>query len=194
MPAAAALRHWRVAAACALLLTLALLRASIPAVRDDGDAGYRNMWREDDPEGARATKLRRGERVAIVGGGLAGLAAAERLASTAPASQVTVFEATARFGGRIDSRRVGGGATVDLGAYLIHRAGGGHPLKALAERYVCPCRSSSCYARSATAAKQSSKHPRTRAHRHPPIALPPPRPPQVRLRHGQSERHGRGDR
>ena len=46
-------------------------------------------------------------KVAILGGGISGLAAAHYLKRFAvPVSQVAVFEASARFGGWIDSKRV----------------------------------------------------------------------------------------
>ena len=38
-------------------------------------------------------------RVAVVGGGISGLAAAHRLAELAPAGEVTVFDSAANWGG-----------------------------------------------------------------------------------------------
>jgi len=46
-------------------------------------------------------------RVAVVGGGLSGLAAAHRLLELDPSIQVVVFEASARAGGIVSTRRDG---------------------------------------------------------------------------------------
>ena len=56
-------------------------------------------------------------RVAVVGAGFAGLAAAEALASRG--AEVTVFEARDRVGGRVHSRRLENGAVVELGAEFV---------------------------------------------------------------------------
>ncbi|GAA3090634.1 flavin monoamine oxidase family protein [Streptosporangium carneum] len=88
-------------------------------------------WRIDDglavvPEGVAADVT----RVVVVGAGLAGLAAANALASAGV--EVLVLEARNRLGGRIHTTEVGG-AEVDLGAAWIH-APEGNPLSELAER------------------------------------------------------------
>ncbi|WP_035842036.1 protoporphyrinogen oxidase [Kitasatospora azatica] len=57
-------------------------------------------------------------KVAVIGGGIAGLTAAAQLAGVAdgsPRAAVTVFEATDRFGGKLRTGEVGG-VQVDLGA------------------------------------------------------------------------------
>ena len=69
-------------------------------------------------------------RVAVIGGGMAGLTAAARLASAGTA--VTVFEARDRLGGRILTDR-SLGVSVDLGATWIHGPDG-NPLTALADQ------------------------------------------------------------
>lgn len=56
-------------------------------------------------------------RVAVVGAGFAGLASAEALAGRGV--EVTVFEARGRVGGRVHSRRLDGGAVVELGAEFV---------------------------------------------------------------------------
>jgi hypothetical protein len=57
------------------------------------------------------------ERVAVVGAGLAGLAAAEGLLRAG--REVVVLEARDRVGGRVWSRRLDNGATVEMGAEFI---------------------------------------------------------------------------
>ena len=56
-------------------------------------------------------------RVAVVGAGFAGLAAAEALAASGV--DVIVLEARDRVGGRVWSRKLANGATVELGAEFI---------------------------------------------------------------------------
>ena len=56
-------------------------------------------------------------RVAVVGAGFAGLAAADVLA--ARGADVTVFEARDRVGGRVHSRTLEHGETVELGAEFV---------------------------------------------------------------------------
>jgi polyamine oxidase len=68
-------------------------------------------------------------RVLIVGAGAAGLAAARDL--TDLGHEVLVVEARDRLGGRVDTRRLGGAAPVDLGASWIHGVDG-NPLTELA--------------------------------------------------------------
>jgi len=53
-------------------------------------------------------------RVAVLGGGITGLAAAHRLSEIAPQLQVTLFEASSRLGGILE--------TVQRGGYLIERS------------------------------------------------------------------------
>ena len=48
------------------------------------------------------------KRVIIVGGGIAGLAAAYRLLKTAPEAQITLIESADRLGGKIVTDRVDG--------------------------------------------------------------------------------------
>src|SRR5574342_493523 len=47
-------------------------------------------------------------QVVVVGGGIAGLAAAHRLAQAAPGAEVTLIESDARLGGKIVTERVDG--------------------------------------------------------------------------------------
>ncbi len=54
-------------------------------------------------------------RVAVIGGGVSGLAAAHRLATDIPGAEVVVLEAASRFGGSLHSAEVGG-VVVDVGA------------------------------------------------------------------------------
>ena len=75
-------------------------------------------------------------RVAVIGGGMAGLTVAARL--TAAGTAVTVFEARDRLGGRIQTDR-SLGAPVDLGATWIHGPEG-NPLTALADQSKMPRR------------------------------------------------------
>src|SRR5262249_54353555 len=56
-------------------------------------------------------------RVAVVGAGFAGLAAADALARAGV--EVTVLEARGRVGGRVRSRTLENGATVELGAEFV---------------------------------------------------------------------------
>jgi monoamine oxidase len=64
--------------------------------------------------------------VVVIGGGLAGLAAAERLASAG--AQVTLLEARDRLGGRVRTERSGSGLPIDLGAEWIGEEGELHGL------------------------------------------------------------------
>ena len=54
------------------------------------------------------------KRIAVVGGGIAGLAAAQRLLTLAPTAEVALFEASGRLGGVLRTDRVDG--------YLIERS------------------------------------------------------------------------
>ncbi|KAG8517488.1 Peroxisomal N(1)-acetyl-spermine/spermidine oxidase [Galemys pyrenaicus] len=84
------------------------------------------------PEGAEAPA--RGPRVLVVGGGIAGLGAAQRLCGHPAFSNLRVLEATARAGGRIRSeRRLGG--VVEVGAHWIHGPSQGNPVFQLAAEF-----------------------------------------------------------
>ena len=74
------------------------------------------LLRADRLPPARAS---RSGRVAIVGAGIAGLAAAAELRA-AGFDDVVVLEASDRIGGRIWTSRIGGGIPVDLGASWVH--------------------------------------------------------------------------
>lgn len=66
-------------------------------------------------------------RVAVVGGGLAGLAAAEALVGRGAA--VTVFEAASRFGGQVDTERANG--------FVIEHGAEGFPARRSTTRELC---------------------------------------------------------
>lgn len=66
-------------------------------------------------------------RVAVVGGGLAGLAAAEALVSRG--AEVTVFEARSRFGGQVHTERANG--------FVIEHGAEGFPARRSATRELC---------------------------------------------------------
>ncbi|XP_066095432.1 peroxisomal N(1)-acetyl-spermine/spermidine oxidase isoform X1 [Saccopteryx bilineata] len=76
----------------------------------------------------------RGPRVLVVGGGIAGLGAAQRLCSHPAFRHLRVLEATARAGGRICSERSFGGV-VEIGAHWIHGPSQGNPVFQLAAKY-----------------------------------------------------------
>ncbi|XP_006867553.1 PREDICTED: peroxisomal N(1)-acetyl-spermine/spermidine oxidase [Chrysochloris asiatica] len=76
----------------------------------------------------------RGPRVLVVGGGIAGLSAAQRLYQHGAFPHLRVLEATARTGGRIRSERKFGGM-VDMGAQWIHGPSQGNPVFQLAAQY-----------------------------------------------------------
>lgn len=71
---------------------------------------------------AQARLAGRGVRIAVVGGGLAGLVAAHRLVADARAEHVTVYEANRRLGGRMLSGPglVNQGTVVELGGSFIN--------------------------------------------------------------------------
>ncbi|XP_038179577.1 peroxisomal N(1)-acetyl-spermine/spermidine oxidase isoform X2 [Arvicola amphibius] len=73
-------------------------------------------------------------RVLVVGGGIAGLGAAQRLCRHPAAPHLRVLEATARAGGRIRSERCFGGV-VELGAHWIHGPSQGNPVFQLAAEF-----------------------------------------------------------
>ncbi|XP_070288250.1 peroxisomal N(1)-acetyl-spermine/spermidine oxidase [Myotis yumanensis] len=76
----------------------------------------------------------RGPRVLVVGGGIAGLGAAQRLCRHPAFRHLRVLEATARAGGRIRSERSFGGV-VEVGAHWIHGPSQGNPVFQLAAKY-----------------------------------------------------------
>ncbi|KAM6186253.1 peroxisomal N(1)-acetyl-spermine/spermidine oxidase [Rhynchocyon petersi] len=75
-----------------------------------------------------------GPRVLVVGGGIAGLGAAQRLSQRLAFPYLRVLEATDRVGGRIRSERKFGGV-VDIGAHWIHGPSQGNPVFQLASEY-----------------------------------------------------------
>uniref|UniRef100_A0A8I3Q0T0 Polyamine oxidase n=1 Tax=Canis lupus familiaris TaxID=9615 RepID=A0A8I3Q0T0_CANLF len=84
--------------------------------------------------GGLAERPGRGRRVLVVGGGIAGLGAAQRLRAHPAFSQLRVLEATARAGGRIRSER-GFGGVLELGAHWIHGPSRGNPVFELAAEH-----------------------------------------------------------
>ncbi|XP_037660411.1 peroxisomal N(1)-acetyl-spermine/spermidine oxidase isoform X4 [Choloepus didactylus] len=87
-----------------------------------------------ESSGGSAEAPGRGPRVLVVGGGIAGLGAAERLCRHPAFWQLRVLEATARAGGRIRSERKFGGV-VEMGAQWIHGPSKGNPVFQLAAQY-----------------------------------------------------------
>ncbi|XP_049710671.1 peroxisomal N(1)-acetyl-spermine/spermidine oxidase isoform X2 [Elephas maximus indicus] len=83
--------------------------------------------RSGDAEGRRP-------RVLVVGGGIAGLGAAQRLCHHRAFPHLRVLEATGRAGGRIRSERKFGGV-VEMGAHWIHGPSQGNPVFQLAVEY-----------------------------------------------------------
>uniref|UniRef100_F1MG47 Peroxisomal N(1)-acetyl-spermine/spermidine oxidase n=1 Tax=Bos taurus TaxID=9913 RepID=F1MG47_BOVIN len=84
--------------------------------------------------GRQAEAPGRGPRVLVVGGGIAGLGAAQRLCRHPAFSHLRVLEATARAGGRIRSEHSFGGV-VEVGAHWIHGPSQGNPVFQLAAKY-----------------------------------------------------------
>ena len=78
---------------------------------------------------ARGAGAMTGRRVAVIGAGMAGIAAARALREAG--SEVTVFEARNRIGGRVWTDRSWAGLPVDMGASWIHGVTG-NPLTVLA--------------------------------------------------------------
>lgn len=76
-----------------------------------------------------AARAAGGRRVAVIGAGMAGLAAARALAQAG--ADVTTFEARDRIGGRVWTDRSWNGLPIDMGASWIHGLTG-NPLTALA--------------------------------------------------------------
>lgn len=66
---------------------------------------------------SRAAQLGTNARIAIIGGGLAGLVCADKLA--AAGITATIYEANSRVGGRVSTTRAFPGQTAELGAELI---------------------------------------------------------------------------
>ncbi|KAM7072860.1 peroxisomal N(1)-acetyl-spermine/spermidine oxidase isoform 1-T1 [Molossus nigricans] len=87
-----------------------------------------------ESSGGDAEAPRRGPRVLVVGGGIAGLSAAQRLCRHPAAPHLRVLEATAHPGGRIRSERSFGGV-VEIGAHWIHGPSQGNPVFQLAAKY-----------------------------------------------------------
>lgn len=79
-----------------------------------GAGGRRGSRRTEDSD-PRASSLPGPPRVVVVGGGIAGLAAAHRLLTLRPDLQVTVLEGTSEVGGKMRLGEIGG-VQVDLGA------------------------------------------------------------------------------
>ena len=77
--------------------------------------GATTRYRHPVPQSA--VNDRRALRVAVIGAGFAGLAAAEELARNGLA--VAVFEARDRVGGRVWSRELSGGGLIELGAEFV---------------------------------------------------------------------------
>uniref|UniRef100_A0A8D1V8Z2 Polyamine oxidase n=2 Tax=Sus scrofa TaxID=9823 RepID=A0A8D1V8Z2_PIG len=87
-----------------------------------------------ESSGHQAEAPGRGPRVLVVGGGIAGLGAAQRLCCCSALPSLRVLEATARAGGRIRSERSFGGV-VEVGAHWIHGPSQSNPVFQLAARY-----------------------------------------------------------
>lgn len=83
------------------------------------------------PPVVRARTASGGEKILVVGAGIAGMAAARELQDQG--AEVTVLEARDRMGGRIFTYDLGGQA-VDLGAQWIHSSRG-NPITSLAEKF-----------------------------------------------------------
>ncbi len=77
------------------------------------------------PEAASHQAGRNGKRVAVIGGGITGLSAAQRLISTDPTAQVVIFESTERFGGIIRTEH-SDGFLMELGpdSFITNKPGG----------------------------------------------------------------------
>ena len=77
------------------------------------------------PKTASHQAGKNGKRVAVIGGGITGLSAAQRLISTDPTVQVVIFESTERFGGIIRTEHSDGFLT-ELGpdSFITNKPGG----------------------------------------------------------------------
>ncbi|XP_067394892.1 peroxisomal N(1)-acetyl-spermine/spermidine oxidase [Emydura macquarii macquarii] len=73
-------------------------------------------------------------RVLVLGAGLAGLGAAQRLHSSRAFPHLRLLEATGRAGGRVCSQRLGG-EVVEMGAHWIHGPSKENPIFQLAAEY-----------------------------------------------------------
>jgi isorenieratene synthase len=89
---------WTTLAVLLVLLTAAIvsLRSRVPALIERRLGGYRRRVVRPDPD--RPMAVQRPPTVAVIGGGLAGIAAAEALASGG--ARVTLFEADDHLGGK----------------------------------------------------------------------------------------------
>lgn len=109
--------------------------AATTAAAFAGACGLRNVVAQEHPQAAVVA----GRRVIVIGAGMSGLAAAQRLVTqygyTQP-GQVIVLEASSRIGGRIQTDR-SFGAPVDLGASWIHGTTN-NPLTAIANSIAAP--------------------------------------------------------
>jgi monoamine oxidase len=97
----------------------------------DGDGA----WSKLDPDEAPALS-RDGPRVAVVGGGPGGLFATYILNQRLPGASVTVFEATGRCGGKIETAEFSDGTPFEAGVAELYEylgPGGGDPLRMLIE-------------------------------------------------------------
>ena len=93
------------------------------ASRSDGGLGYPGGRSRGRPETVGGVR----KRVAVVGGGIAGLAAAVRIRDLAPAdTEIIVYEQSGALGGKLRTGELGG-ATVERGAesFLVGAPGGG---------------------------------------------------------------------
>uniref|UniRef100_A0A8D1IK73 Polyamine oxidase n=1 Tax=Sus scrofa TaxID=9823 RepID=A0A8D1IK73_PIG len=88
-----------------------------------------------ESSGHQAEAPGRGPRVLVVGGGIAGLGAAQRLCCCSALPSLRVLEATARAGGRIRSERSFGGV-VEVGAHWIHGPSQSNPVFQLAASLI----------------------------------------------------------
>ncbi|MCP4169684.1 MAG: protoporphyrinogen oxidase [Fuerstiella sp.] len=77
------------------------------------------------PETRSHQRERKGRRVAVIGGGITGLSAAQRLISTDPMAEVVILESTERFGGIIRTEH-GHGFLMELGpdSFITNKPGG----------------------------------------------------------------------
>ncbi len=81
---------------------------------------------------SQAARAATGQRVIVIGAGMAGIAAAQRLREKDPTCTVTVLEAQDRIGGRIFTSFAWQDCPIDLGASWIHESSG-NPLTPIAK-------------------------------------------------------------